>query len=337
MKTKQIEFNEREYIEFLRNEEGKSVKKIAKILKRSKSSISQELHRVKGKYSAEKAERHRYLKQYQKTKDWKKIVADTALKDYVEKYIKEDWSPEEISGRIKNIDKHIPYVSAPTIYSFIYSIYGRKLEKYLRYGRKRKKNAEYPTSKIENRMFIDQRPKSVLKRKVFGDWEADFICSGKNGSGYLVVFVERKTRYIVIRKINTKDMTTVYNLFQEILGGQFLISTLTVDNDIVFRRHEELSKMMGVPIYFTFPYHSWEKGTVENMNKWIRQYVKKGSDISSYTDEFIHFVEERLNNRPRKCLGYKTPAEALLLEKCLKKDIVLIQSSVLTEGVRIWG
>jgi IS30 family transposase len=335
MKKKQITFEEREYIEYLRNTEGRSVKKISKILKRSKSSISEELHRVKGRYIAEKAQRDRYMKQYHKTKDWKKIVSNTAIKDYVELHIKEDWSPEEISGRIKHIDTHIPYISTKSIYSYIYSIYGRKLEGYLRYGKKNKKETAYPVSNIANRTFIDERPKRVLKRKIFGDWEADFICSGKDGKGYLVVFVERKTRYIVIRKINTKDVQTVYTLFQSVLGELYVSQSLTVDNDIVFRRHEELSSMMGVPIYFTFPYHSWEKGTVENMNKWIRQYVKKGSDISSYTDEYIREVEEKLNNRPRVCLKFRSPKEALMKESRLRKDIVLIQSTILTEGVRI--
>ncbi len=335
MNKKQITFEEREYIEYLRNIEGRSVKKIARILKRSKSSISEELHRVKGRYTAEKAQRDRYMKQYHKTKDWKKIVSNTTIKDYVELHLKEDWSPEEISGRIKHIDTHIPYISTKSIYSYIYSIYGRKLEGYLRYGKKNKKDTAYPVSNIEHRIFIDQRPKKVLTRKVFGDWEADFICSGKDGKGYLVVFVERKTRYIVIRKINTKDVQTVYTLFQRILGELYVSQSLTVDNDIVFRRHEELSSMMGVPIYFTFPYHSWEKGTVENMNKWIRQYVKKGSDISSYTDEYIREVEEKLNNRPRVCLKFRSPKEALQKERSLRKDIVLIQSTVLTGRVRI--
>ncbi len=337
MKTKQIKFEEREYIEFLRNEEKRSVKKIAKILKRSKSSISEELRRVKGRYSAQKAERHKYLKQYHKTKDWKKIVSNPKIEEYISLHIKEDWSPEEISGRIKNIDTHVPSVSTKSIYSYIYSIYGRKLESYLRYGKQKRGGGASTVSGIEDRTFIDQRPKRVLSRRIFGDWEADFICSGKDGKGYLLVFVERKTRRIIIRKINTKDVQTVYALFQEILGELYVAATLTVDNDIVFRRHKELSDMMGIPVYFTHPYHSWEKGTVENMNKWIRQYVKKGSDISSYTDEYIRFVEERLNDRPRKCLGWKTPKEAMALEKSLRKDVALIQSTVLTERVRIRG
>jgi len=108
----------------------------------------------------------------------------------------------------------------------------------------------------------------------------------------------------------------------------FVVSTLTIDNDIVFRRHEELSAMIGAPVYFTHPYHSWEKGTVENMNKWIRQYVPKKSDISKLTDDYVQMIENKLNNRPRKCLLFKTPLEAMEKEKGMKKDVALLQWSV---------
>jgi len=210
-------------------------------------------------------------------------------------------------------------------------IYGRKLEQYLRYGKQTKQDEAHASSGITNRTFIDKRPKQVEKRRFFGDWEADFIVSGRKGSGYLAVFVERKTRYVVVRRIALKDTDTVFRLFQKILGGMFVVSTLTIDNDIVFRRHEELSAMIGAPVYFTHPYHSWEKGTVENMNKWIRQYVPKKSDISKLTDDYVQMIENKLNNRPRKCLLFKTPLEAMEKEKGMKKDVALLQWSVLPE------
>ena len=224
---------------------------------------------MKGSYDSEKAERHRYRKQYHKTYEWLKVAALPGLRTYVEEKMKEDWSPEEIAGRIKYVETHIPSATTPSIYKYVYSIYGRKLEQYLRYGKQTKQDEVHASSDITNRTFIDKKSKQVEKRRFFGDWEADFIVSGRNGSGYLAVFVERKTRYVVIRRIALKDTDTVFRLFQKILGGMFLVSTLTIDNDIVFRKHEELSALIGAPVYFTHPYHSWEKGTVENMNKVI--------------------------------------------------------------------
>ena len=266
-KAKKITSEERGYIEYLRNEEKRSICKIARIMKRAKSSISEELRRVKGRYDSERAEQHRYRQQYHKTYEWMKVSALPELQAYVTEKMKEDWSPEEIAGRIKYVETNIPSATTMSIYKYIYSIYGRRLEQYLRYGKQTKTDKAHVSSGITNRTFIDRRPKQVEKRRFFGDWEADFIVSGKNGSGYLAVFVERKTRYAVIRKIALKDTNTVFRLFQKILRGMFLVSTLTIDNDIVFRRHRELSAMIGAPVYFTHPYHSWEKGTVENMNK----------------------------------------------------------------------
>lgn len=325
-KKKQLNKQDRLLIEDLRNNKHENVTSIARILKRTRKTIRSELDRCVGTYTAEQAERHAYLKQYHKTKDWMKIVSLPELGIYVRDHMKLDWSPEEISGRIRYVDTYLPHITTSSVYKYVYSIHGRQVEKYLRYG-KRKGNKDYICDeKIDNRTFIDKRPKKVERRAVFGDWEADFICSGKKGIGYLLVFVERKTRYIIIKKINTKDMETVHRLFREVLGVQYIVNTLTLDNDIVFRRHEQLSREIGAPVYFTHPYHSWEKGTVENMNKWIRQYVKKSSDISKYTDQYIQEVEDKLNNRPRKCLQYKTPREAVLREKYIKKTISVIYS-----------
>lgn len=325
-KNAQVHLEEREYIEYLRNTEKRSIGKIARILKRSKSTISTELRRTRGAYSAEKAEAHRDRKQYHKHHDWMKIVSCKVLQDYVTEKLKTDWSPEEIAGRIKYIDTTLPAISAPSIYKFIYSVHGRNLEHYLRYGKQKRTTSVRDYEKIAERTFIDKRPKKVATRRFFGDWEADFICSGKYGTGYLLVFVERKTRFVVIKRILTKDIATVHTLFENILGVRFIVNTLTIDNDIVFRRHVELSALIGAPVFFTHPYHSWEKGTVENMNKWIRQYVPKRSDISLFSDAYIQIVEDKLNDRPRACLGFQTPRETLSKEKSLRKEVGVIQS-----------
>lgn len=240
-----------------------------------------------------------------------KIVERPELRAYVEEGLQNDWSPDEISGRIKEQETHLPYVSFRAIYKFIRSPYGRTLEQRLRYRRKRKRNGRAAkVTKLERRVFIDQRPKIVEKRRRFGDWEGDFIVSGKQGRGVLLVLHERKGRYVLLRRILDMSIENVHRYIFELTGG-VIMNTLTLDNDIVFRRHEELSRLLGVPVYFCRPYHSWEKGGVEYSNKLIRQYIPKGSDISQYSDEYIRRIQDKLNNRPRKCLGYRTPLEAM--------------------------
>ena len=171
---------------------------------------------------------------------------------------------------------------------------------------------------LQNRVFIDQRPEHINKREDFGDWEGDFIVSGKDGSGALLVLYERKAEYVAMRKLSSRDTETVNNAIYETTGGMFFLNSLTSDNDISFKKHEELSKLLGAPVYFCFPYHSWEKGGVENMNKLIRRYIPKRTDISKLNDEFIKQIQDKFNNRPRKCLNFKTPYEVMEENKQFK-------------------
>ena len=119
----------------------------------------------------------------------------------------------------------------------------------------------------------------------------------------------------------SRDTQTVNAAIYQMTGGMVYFNSLTIDNDISFRRHVELSRMLDAPVYFCQPYHSWEKGSVENMNKWIRQYVPKKSDVSKLTDEYIRFVEGRLNGRPRKCLKFRTPFEIMKRNHQFKYEV----------------
>lgn len=290
-----------------------SYREIAKALQRSISSISGEINNnsVNGIYNPHKAHHKAYVKRKNSKYQGMKVVSDIELWDYIEDKIKEDWSPEAIAGRIENIDVRIKSISAKGIYKFIYSVYGRKLERQLAYqGKKRKSKSTQKVHQLVDRVFIDQRPKIIDKRRRFGDWEGDFIVSGKNGQGVLLTLYERKTRYTLIKKMANRKIDEVHKIICELTGG-VIINSLTLDNDIVFRRHRELSEILGVPIYFCHPYHSWEKGGVENTNKLIRRYIPKGSDITQYSDEYIQIVEDKLNNRPKKCLNFKTPKEVM--------------------------
>lgn len=290
-----------------------SIRDIARALGRSSGSICEEIKRnsVQQAYDPAKADHKAYVARKYSKYQGMKIEEHGPLRAYVETNLKADWSPEEVSGRIKEIDRSLPSVSAKAIYTYVASVYGRQLETHLAYkGRKKRSHPRPKVTKLKDRIFIDQRPNIVDTRGRFGDWEGDFIVSGRNGLGALLVLHERKARYVIIRKIDTPSIKLVHQYLIEMTGG-IIMNTLTLDNDILFRKHEEMSRILGVPVYFCHPYHSWEKGGVENTNKLIRRYVRKGSDISRVSDERIQEIQEKLNARPRKCLNYRTPEEMM--------------------------
>lgn len=304
---------------------GYGVSDIGKALGRSKGTISEEIKRnsVCGVYDPVKANHKAYISRKYSKYQGMKVNENEVLEKYIIEKILVGWSPELIAGRIKKVDRHITNISFKGIYKYIESVYGRKLERFLpRYG-KRNKKSRCRVEKLEGRVFIDQRPKIVEKRKRFGDWEGDFIVSGKRGKGSLLVLRERKSRFTILKKINNLKIENVHQLIFELTGG-VVMNTLTLDNDIVFRKHKELSKLLAVPVYFCHPYHSWEKGSVENVNKAVRRFIPKGADISKYNDEYIQWIENRLNHRPMKCLRFKTPREVMEKHnqfKVFKKEI----------------
>lgn len=336
-----IKKTERTEIAFLFGK-GYGVRDIAEALGRGVGTISDEISRnsVQGVYDPAKADHKAYVNRKYSKYQGMKIVGDKDLWNYVEEKLRQDWSPEEISGRLKYRDTHLTYASTRVVYKFVYSVYGRSLERCLTYkGKKRKPKNQRKVAQLENRVFIEKRPKIVEQRKRFGDWEGDFIVSGKNGTGVLLVLHERKARYTIIQKIMSRSPALVNRYISEMFGIFVCFNSLTLDNDIVFRKHEELTELLGKPVYFCHPYHSWEKGSVENTNKLIRRYIPKSSDISQYTDKEIQTIEDKLNTRPRKCLQYKTPLEVMRENKQFKilEQFVKIykqkQPSVRLEGV----
>jgi IS30 family transposase len=317
------------------------VRDIARVLGRSPGTISEEIKKnsVNGVYDPKKAQHKAYVRRKYSKYQGMKIVQNSQLREYIEEKLKEDWSPEQIAGRLKNVDTYLPYASQRVIYKFVYSVYGRNLERYLRYKGKKRKRKREKRIKLKNRTFIDQRPEIISKRERFGDWEGDLIVSGKSGKGVLVVLQERKSRYPLIERVMSQKTVVINEHIQKRTGGFICFNSLTIDNDISFSKHEELSKLLGCPIYFCHPYHAWEKGGVENTNKLIRQYIPKGTDISKLTDEYLREVERKLQNRPRKCLGYKTPLEVMRENNQFKtlKDFDIIQEIKNTQvfGLRV--
>lgn len=320
---------------------GYGVSDIGRALKRSKGTISEEIKRnsVNGVYDPIKANHKSYINRKYSKYQGMKVNGNENLEKYIVEKILSGWSPELIAGRIKEVDSHIKRISFKGIYKYVESVYGRKLERYLpRYG-KRSKKGRFKVDKLEDRVFIDQRPKIVEKKQRFGDWEGDFIVSGKNGKGSLLVLRERKARFSLLRKVLNLKIENVHQLIFELTGG-VVINTLTLDNDIVFKKHKKLSMLLGVPVYFCHPYHSWEKGGVENVNKAIRKFIPKGSDISKYSDEYIQWVEDRLNDRPMKCLRFKTPREVMVKHnqfKVFKKEVEKSMISTLEINSQVFG
>src|SRR3989344_4396700 len=217
---KHFDLSEREKIEkFLRKE--KSLRWISRLLDRSVSSVSDEVkhNSVKGRYTAKKAEHKAYVKRETSKRDCLKVAMDVNLKKFVIENIKNDQSPEGISGRLKHIEKGIKYASGKAIYKFIGSPHGRQIESHLfsnavkkKPGRKRGVSVS-----IDGRTFIDQRPKRVEKRVEFGHFEGDFIESGKEGKGSLLVLIERKTRYPFIAYLEDRSNENVNRVVEKLL------------------------------------------------------------------------------------------------------------------------
>lgn len=308
-KNTHFKYEERVLIEaFL--EDGLGIRAIARKLHRPKSSVSDEIRRNKvgGIYRANKAQHKTYVRYWQARHQHFKVVLHAALRNYIEEKLKQFWSPEGIAGRLTHVETRLPSVGKDAVYAFVKSVYGRNLESFLWY-KGAKKKMRIPRASLTNRVFIDERPKSVAERRFFGDWEADFIVSGKCGSGALLVLVERKSRYIIIVKLMDRRVATINFVLDRLIGAQIYVRSVTIDNDVCFRHHPQMSQILGAPIFFCHPYHSWEKGTVEKMNQLIRRFIPKGTNIARVAERKIAWVQAILNGRPYKCLGFYTPAE----------------------------
>ena len=248
-----------------------------------------------------------------------KIVQHRSLRTFVEKHLLDDQTPEAIAGRLKK-QATLPYVSKNSIRNFIATPYARKIE-YKRNQRRlnRRRRNRQKQAALKNRRSIEQRPQVANRRQRVGDAEGDFIESGRDGSGKLLVIVDRKLRTTFICQLQKPTVKNLLKALRRIKERYPEWRTLTLDNDIMFRDHKRFERVLGVTIYFCDPYSSWQKGTVENANKYIRRDIPKGSDINSYSPQFVRSVENRLNRRMMKCLSYQTPAEVLAKHRIKKK------------------
>ena len=288
---------------------------IAKALSRSVSTVSQEvsLNSIKGRYDPDKAQFKAYLRRHNASFKSKKIIDRPELRSFVENHLLDGQSPQAISGRLKYREKKLPKAGKNTIYAFLRSPFGKIIG--LKLAKQKRPAKRGRAKKLSDRRFIEKRPGIIERRGRVGDVEADFIVSGKAGKGILLTAVCRKLRVSFLELILDVSIDQVHQSFLKIKGRFPEMRTITLDNDILFRMHRTLETLLGVRIYFCHPYHSWEKGSVENLNRFIRRYVPKGSDLSLYGKRYMRWLEKKSNERFMECLKYATPEEKLNLHR----------------------
>ena len=287
--------------------EGHNQTQIAANLGCHKSTISRELRRNRGlkgyrPYQADELAFDRQCEAYRSRIGWQTW-------QQVERLLRQEWSPEQIAGYLKLTKQ--PTVSHECIYLYVYADKrrGGTLHHYLRSQKKQRKryNGYLRRGQIPNRTSIEQRPQIVARKVRFGDWEADTIIGARHKGGILSL-VERKTKLVRLRKLTTKGATEVKAAMVALLTPLAAqVHTITVDNGKEFCDHELIAAALQARIYFAHPYASWERGLNENTNGLIRQYFPKKYDFTKISAAELQRVEDRLNNRPRKTLGYRTP------------------------------
>ena len=296
---------------------GFSDREIGKALGRDRRTIDREVKRnsSNGEYNPQsakvKARNRRKCSKYQGMK----VQERPTLERYIIEGLESHQTPEEISGRIRAVDTHIPSVSAKGIYKWLYSAFGQQYCHLLpkqRYRPKMRRGKKTPRVMIPHRVGIEKRHAGANNRSRFGHYETDTVVSGKRhaSTAALSVLHERKARYTRLRKIpnlqpavNARAVTRMARSLRR--------TTITYDNGIENRHHAQIAASLGVRNFFCNPYHSWEKGSVENTIGRIRRFIPKGADIDAYSDAEIAAVEHWLNHTPRKCLNYKTPYEIM--------------------------
>jgi IS30 family transposase len=234
--------------------------------------------------------------------------------ELVDQLLLEDWSPEQISGWLDKEER--VSISHEWIYQYVYrdKRQGGHLHTHLRCQKKRRKRygSNDRRGQIKGRVSIDSRPSIVDERKRIGDWEMDTVI-GKLGGAVLVTMVERLSRFCLVMWAPNKTAEAVEGAIVKALHPLAdRVHTLTYDNGKEFAYHAKISKALQAEGFFAHPYHSWERGLNENTNGLIRQYLPKKSSFDSLTEENIITIKNKLNNRPRKCLGFKTPNQVFL-------------------------
>lgn len=294
---------------------GYTQKDIAKYIGVAASTICRELKRNSGQrgYRYQQANELATQRRYISCRH-RRLTSEVI--SFVEEKLREKWSPEQIAGVCKSNNIFISY---ETIYRHVWADKktGGDLYKHLRRRGKKYNHRSAKTAGrgcIPNRIDISERPKIVEKKCRIGDWEGDTIIGAKQ-QGVILSLVDRVSKYTLLASMNGKHAEQVADLIKKCfkrLPRQAPRHTITFDNGKEFSQHKQITKKTKLRCYFATPYHSWERGLNEHTNGLVRQYCPKGSDLTQYSEEYIMLVENELNNRPRKVLGYRTPREVFL-------------------------
>jgi IS30 family transposase len=301
---------ERAQIEILKRD-GKSNVSIAMLLNRHKSTIGRELKRNRSPNGYHHLAAQRKANQRRQKPRYQKMTPRAV--EHVESQLRQNLSPEQVSNTM------VPSVGIRVSHERIYqhiardkqnggSLYQHLRINYKRRYRRRNRRKGLWRTKIPGRVDIDQRPADVENRQEVGHWEADLV---QVGGGHLVTLVERSRRFLLVGSVSRKHAGLVHDEMLRLLRPfSNWVRTITYDNGAEFSRHEQLNQALGCGSFFARPYHSWERGSNENMNGLLRQYFPKHERGQQINSDKVRFVQDELNRRPRKTLGWKNPMES---------------------------
>ena len=318
MGHKQLSIEDREVI-MKELGKGSRVRAIGRELGRAASTVSREIRRNdRGRgYGAHRAQTRALDLRHKPRRPLK--LAHEPLRQYVDQKLRQYWSPEQIAGRLQHEGASGPMrISHETIYRFIQreAERGVSYERYLRQGHRRHSygwRGKRRFKRIRNTVSIEQRPAVVAERSRLGDWESDTLRGQSRKPAGIATHVERKSRYLLAAKLESRK-AKAYNeatirAFEQ--RADLPRHTLTVDHGMEFSEFKTLEEALKVQVFFATPYHAWERGTNENTNGLLRQFFPKRRDLTGVHPRELEQVVQLLNHRPRKCLGYRTPTEAL--------------------------
>jgi len=322
--SNELTYYERQKLEWLLRT-SQSLRQIANLMRRTHSALSKEITKNadgnRKKYRADIAQSKSETRKHKQRRG--KLDKYPKLKEYVEDKLLEDWSPEQIAGRLQVAPPPEIIglnISHESIYYYVYEKADRykKLYKHLRTNRKKRKRVGCRKSKkttIPSRISIHERPEVINEKIRYGDWESDTVeFQRKKNNPYLSVQYERKSQLVRIHKVPNKTAEETKNALLQTAESvpRELFKTITFDNGSEGAKHLELKDyVLDIETYFCDPFSSWQKGGVENMNKLIRQYLPRNINMLEISDRQILLIQERLNSRPRKGLNYLTPNEVI--------------------------
>jgi IS30 family transposase len=302
---------------------GHSQRQIATVLGIAHTTVGREVRRnsygtdartpkqKQGMYNATVAQHKAYVRRKYAKYQGRKIHENPRLESFIVTNVKRDWNPDEMSGYMKLHKSRLGfYASKTTIYEWFDSVHGQTYQQYLPKHRnkpKKRKKATIARTMIPDRIGIEWRPLAAAERQQAGHWEYDSVLSGRHSgsTAALAVVQERTSRLLRAKQISNLKPAAYADTITNLVENHKVVS-LTTDNGIENKQHQAITKTTGAPVFFTDPYASWQKGGVENANKMLRRYFPKGTDFATVTQTDVVYALTRINNKPRKILGYKS-------------------------------